>query len=102
MSGDQEDLSAFLESFGFSEVELHAVLDELEAYRSIPGTTIGRYMNRVIDTLAEEDRAPFLKGIIVGMAIRKVADALDEADQAEEKNEELLKSNARDSRAELH
>jgi sugar-specific transcriptional regulator TrmB len=102
MSVDQEDVSAFLEGFGFSEYELQAVSDEFQAYRSIPGTTLGRYMNRVIEALAEEDRAPFLKGIIVGMAIRKVADALDEADQAEEKNEELLKSNARDSRAELH
>jgi hypothetical protein len=83
MSGDSEDLSAFLEGFGFSEAELQAVLNELEACRSIPGTTLGRYMNRVIDTLAEEDRAPFLKGIIVGMAVRKVADALEEEDQAD-------------------
>jgi hypothetical protein len=82
MSGDREDLSAFLESFGFSEDELHVVLYELDAYRSIPGTTFERYMNRVIDTLAEEDRHPFLKGIIVGMAIRKAADALEEEDQA--------------------
>ncbi len=83
MSGNHEYLSAFLEGFGFSEGELHAVLYELEAYRSIPGTTIGRYMNRVIDTLAEEDRYPFLKGIIVGIAVRRVADALEEADQAD-------------------
>jgi hypothetical protein len=98
MSGDQEDLSAFLEGFGFSDAELLAVFCELEAYRSIPGTTIGRYMNRVIDTLAEEDRAPFLKGIIVGMAIRKAADALEEADQANERREELSKSARQDSR----
>jgi hypothetical protein len=42
-------------------------------------------MNRVIDTLAEEDRAPFLKGIFVGMAVRKVAVALEEADEAGER-----------------
>jgi len=75
------------------------VLDELEAYRSIPGTTIVRYMNRAIDTLAEEDRAPFLKGIIVGMAVRRVADALEESDQADERREELLKSASQCSRA---
>jgi hypothetical protein len=56
-------------------------------------------MNRAIDTLAEEDRAPFLKGIIVGMAVRKVADALEESDQADERREELLKSASQCSRA---
>lgn len=84
MSGDDQDLSTFLEGFGFSEEELSAVVDELNAYRSIPGTTIGRYMNRVISTIAEEDRTAFLKGIMVGVAIRKVADALEEPDLIEE------------------
>jgi hypothetical protein len=84
MSGDNEDVITFLEGFGFSEEELNAVLDELNAYRSIPGTTLGRYLNRVINSLAEEDRTAFLKGIIVGVAIRKVVDALEETDLTEE------------------
>jgi hypothetical protein len=63
MGNDEEDLLAFLQGFGFSEEELNCVLDELNAYRSIPGTTIGRYMNRVINTLVEEERTAFLKGI---------------------------------------
>jgi hypothetical protein len=84
MSGDYEDLSAFLEGFGFSEEELNIVMNELNACRSIPGTTIERYMNRVINTIGEEDRAAFLKGIFVGVAIRKAVDALDEPDLTDE------------------
>ncbi len=89
MRSDGEDLLAFLQGFGFSEEELNCVLDELnayrfDAYRSIPGTTIGRYMNRVINTLVEEERTAFLKGIIVGVAIRKVADVLAEPDLTDE------------------
>ncbi len=38
MSGYDDDLSAFLKGFGFSEEELSTVIDELNAYRSIPGT----------------------------------------------------------------
>jgi hypothetical protein len=55
-------------------------------------------MNRVIEALAEEDRAPFLKGIVVGMAIRRAADALEEEDRAYERRENLLKTSDRDSR----
>jgi len=84
MSGYDEDLSAFLKGFGFSEEELSAAMDELNAYRSIPGTTISRYMNRVINALAEEERPAFLRGVLLGIAIRKVADAMTESDLAEE------------------
>ena len=84
MSGYDDDPSAFLKSFGFSEEELCAVIDELNTYRSIPGTTIGRYMNRVISSIEEEDRPAFLKGILVGVAIRKVADVLAETDLTDE------------------
>jgi hypothetical protein len=56
MRYDDEDLLAFLQGFGFSEEELNCVLDELNAYRTIPGTTIGRYMNRITSTIEEEDR----------------------------------------------
>ena len=84
MGNDEEDLLAFLQGFGFSEEELNCVLDELNAYRSIPGTTIRRYMNRVINTLIEEERTAFLKGIMLGVAIRKVADVLAEPDLTDE------------------
>jgi hypothetical protein len=43
-------------------------------------------MNRVINTLTEEERTAFLKGIIVGVAIRKAADALAELDLTDEEN----------------
>lgn len=84
MGGDDEDLSAFLRRFGFTDEELNCVLDELNAYRSIPGTTIERYMNRIISTLEETDRPAFLKGIMVGTAIRNVVDALEEPDLTDE------------------
>ncbi len=84
MSGYDDDVSAFLKGFGFSEEELCAVIDELDSYRSIPGTTIGRYMNRVVNTLIEEERTAFLKGIIVGVAVRKAADILAEPDLTDE------------------
>lgn len=84
MGGDDEDLSAFLKGFGFTDEELNCVLDELNAYRSIPGTTIERYMNRIISTLEETDRTAFLKGIMVGTTIRKAVDALEEPDLTDE------------------
>ncbi len=84
MNGDDEDLSAFLERFGFTEEEMNAVADELNACRSIPGTTFKRYLNRILNTIIEEERPAFLKGIMVGVAIRKAVDALEEPDLTEE------------------
>ncbi len=84
MSGYDENLSALLKGFGFSEEELYAAMDELAAYRSIPGTTISRYMNRVINALAEEERPAFLKGVLLGIALRKAADDMAEPDLTEE------------------
>jgi hypothetical protein len=84
MSGEDDDLSAFLKGFGFDEEELNAVSDELDSFRTNPGTTIERYMNRVINTIEEEDRHAFLKGILVGVAIRKAVEALEQPDLAEE------------------
>ncbi|HWQ19197.1 MAG TPA: hypothetical protein VN455_05410 [Methanotrichaceae archaeon] len=84
MSVDDEDLLAFLEGFGFSEDELNNVMDELNAYRSIPGTTLRKYLNRVLETIPDEARPAFLKGIMVGVAIRNAVDALEELDTAYE------------------
>jgi len=84
MGDDDENLSKFLQSFGFEEEELNAVSDELNSFRMIPGTTIGRYMNRVINTIEEEDRDAFLKGILMGVVIRKAVDALEQPDLTEE------------------
>jgi len=84
MSDDDENLSKFLQSFGFEEEELNGALDDLNSFRTIPGTTIGRYMNRVINTIEEEDRQAFLKGVLVGVAIRNVVEALAQPDLSEE------------------
>ena len=80
MCSKEKDLSAYLQTFGFSEEELNCVMDELNSFRSIPGTTIERYMNRVINTIEEGDRHTFLKGLLVGVVIRKAVDALPEPD----------------------
>lgn len=84
MSGNDEDLVAFLEGFGFAQDELSVVVDELNAFRSIAGTTLKRYMNRVIETIDEEERHAFLKGVMVGVVIRKAVDSLQEPDLTEE------------------
>jgi hypothetical protein len=84
MDCDDEDLSVFLQSFGFAEEELNRVMDELNSFRTIPGTTIGRYMNRIISTIEEDDRPAFLKGIFVGVVIRTAVDAMAEPDLTEE------------------
>jgi len=81
---EDEDLSGFLEGFGLTKDEQLAVIDELNAYRSIPGTNLGKYMNRVISTLAFEERPAFIKGLFLGVAIRKAADALSDPDLTEE------------------
>lgn len=84
MSGYDGDLFAFLNGFGFDQEELSAVSDELDSFRMIPGTTIERYLNRVINTIEEEDRRAFLKGILVGVAIRKAVDVLLQPDLTDE------------------
>jgi hypothetical protein len=84
MSGDDEDLSALLQAFGFSEEELNYVLDEVDSFRTIPGTTVARYLKRIICTIEDDDRTAFLKGIMAGLAIKKAADALSEPNLTEE------------------
>lgn len=83
MNGD-EDLSTFLKGFGFSEELLMEVIELLDVCKSGPGTTLKRYMNRVIATIGDEDYPAFLKGIMVGVAIRRAADALEEPDLTDE------------------
>ncbi len=71
---EEESLSAFLKDLGFTNDELRETGDELNAYRSIPGTTLKRYINRILATIEDEKRTAFLKGLLVGVAIRKTAD----------------------------
>ena len=78
MSKVDEDLFSFLHSYGFSPEELDSAFYETQSFRSIPGTTLRRYMNRIIGGLEKEDRPAFLKGIILGVAIRKTAESVEE------------------------
>ena len=84
MSNNDEDVTSFLMNFGFTEDELFAVTYELDSYRSIPGTTVKRYLNRILQNITEEDRAAFLKGIMVGVVIRKAVDSMVEPELTEE------------------
>ena len=98
MSDDEEDLSTFLERFGISREELNEVAIELNAYRSIPGTTLKRYLNRVLNSIIEEERPAFLKGIMVGVAIRKAVDAVEEPDLTDEEKRIALEIEKQRSR----
>jgi hypothetical protein len=60
------------------------VSDELNSVRSIAGTTLKRYMNRVIETIEKEERPAFLKGIMIGVVIRKAVDELGEPELTED------------------
>jgi hypothetical protein len=66
---EEYDLLTFMEASGFEEDELFAVIWELDAYKSIPGTTLLRYVNRVQGSIGTDCRPAFLKGVIVGTAI---------------------------------
>ena len=66
---DLYDLETFLRAAGFEDDEVLQVKDELAAYRSIPGTTLRRYLSRVLSSVEVDCRCDFLKGIIVGTAI---------------------------------
>ncbi len=84
MSKNDDDLAAFLEGFGFSPEEVSEVSDELNSFRSIAGTTLKRYMNRIIETIEKEERRAFLKGLMLGVVIRKAVDELGEPELTEE------------------
>ncbi|MGV8175121.1 MAG: hypothetical protein ACP5OU_05410 [Methanothrix sp.] len=80
---DDSNLLAFLDSFGFSPEEVFCVSDELDAYRSIPGMTVSRYMNTIINNIEKEDRSVFLKGIMAGLAVKKAEEELSDPDPIE-------------------
>ena len=77
MSKVDEDLFSFLHSYGFSPEELDSAFYETQSFRSIPGTTLRRYMNRIIGSIKKEDRSALLKGIILGVAIRGAAESIE-------------------------
>jgi hypothetical protein len=75
---DDPNMLALLNNFGFSEEEVYHVSDELDSYRSIPGTTVSRYVNRIINNIEDGDRSAFLKGMMAGLAIKKADDELSD------------------------
>lgn len=66
---EKYDFQTFLNVAGFEDDEVLLVMDELDAYRSIPGTTLQRYLNRVQSSVEVDCRLAFLKGVVVGTAI---------------------------------
>ena len=74
---EKYDFRTFLDVAGFEEDEVLLVMDELDAYRSIPGTTLQRYLNRVLNSVEDDRRAAFLKGVIVGTAIHDNIETYD-------------------------
>ena len=87
MSKVDEDLFSFLHSYGFSCEELDSTFYETESFRSIPGTTLRRSMNRIIGSVKKEDRPALLKGIILGVAIRKAAESIEETPLTQEEKQ---------------
>jgi len=68
---EKYDFLTFMKAAGFENDELLLVTDELDAYKSIPGTTLRRYVNRVQSSVEVDCRLAFLKGVIVGTAIHE-------------------------------
>jgi hypothetical protein len=87
MSKVDEDLFSFLQSYGFSWEELDSAFCEMESFCSIPGTTLRRYMNRIISSIEKEDRPALLKGIILGVAIRRAAESIEERPLTQEEKQ---------------
>ncbi len=85
MSQKEYDMETFLLSAGFAQEEILDAVDELNAYRTIPGTTLKKYLNRVLATIEEDHRPAFLRGIVVGTALHKhlESDQLDDYINAE-------------------
>jgi len=87
MSKVDEDLFSFLHSYGFSLEELDSAFYEIQSFRSIPGTTLRRYMNRIIGSIKKEDRPALLKGIILGVAIRGAVESIEERPLTQEEEQ---------------
>lgn len=87
---DEVDIAEFLRSLGFLEDEIFGVVYELNSYRTIPGTTLERYIHRVVSSIVDEDRISFLKGLLVGIAIRQVVDTLEDDEPPLSDEEALL------------
>ncbi|MGD9912329.1 hypothetical protein, partial [Methanothrix sp.] len=65
-----------------------SVVYELNSYRTIPGTPLERYINRVVSSIVDEERISFLKGLLVGIAIRQVVDTIQDDDEPPLSDEE--------------
>ncbi|MGV8125692.1 MAG: hypothetical protein ACP5PV_00580 [Methanothrix sp.] len=92
MSKVDGDLFSFLQSYGFSWEELDSAFNETQSFRSIPGTTLRRYMNRIIGSVKKEDQPALLKGIllkgiILGVAIRRAAESIEERPLTQEEKQ---------------
>lgn len=87
---DEVDITDFLRSLGFLEDEIFSVVYELNSYRTIPGTTLERYINRVVSSIVEDERISFLKGLLVGIAIRQVVDTIQDEEEPPLSDEEAL------------
>lgn len=85
---DEVDIVEFLRSLGFLEDEVFSVVYELNSYRTIPGTTLERYINRVVSSIVDEEKISFLKGLLVGIAIRQVVDTIQDDDEPPLSDEE--------------
>jgi len=66
------NLNAFLIDLGFSRDELDWAFYELGEYRSIPGTTLRKYLMRAL--ASADNRNDFLKGLIAGTALRDITE----------------------------
>ncbi|MHC1630712.1 MAG: hypothetical protein ACXQT4_00155 [Methanotrichaceae archaeon] len=74
---EKYDIQTFLLKAGFNEGEILDVIYELGSCRSIPGTTLRKYLNRILDTIEDDHRNAFLKGILVGTAIHEHVENYD-------------------------
>ena len=67
------DLNTILVDLGFSRDEIDQAFYELDEYRSIPGTTLKKYLKRAL--ASSDNRQDFLKGLIAGTALRNISDS---------------------------
>jgi len=68
------ELEAMLRDIGFTQEEIDSAFYELDRYREIPGTTLQKYLRRILSAVGEEERPALLKGILAGTAIRQAVE----------------------------